>query len=484
MRNETAMTSAPRSRPATGKRDQELYQHTENLGFVPIIRSEEYRYILPESRIARYPTDKRDECKLLVADMRKTDASLPRIRHSVFARLAEELPEGALLVANDSRVIAARLPATKPTGGQAEIFCLEPLSPSRDPAITLAARNEGRCRWKCMTGGRKIASGDILTLYSVGGESTNRQCEARIIAKDGAEALVEFSWSPEEESFAEVLAHFGRTPLPPYIKRADEPQDKTRYQTVYAREDGSVAAPTAGLHFTAEAIENLARKNIAMEYVTLHVGAGTFKPLVAEEARAHDMHEERIFARRETLERLARHALQRENFQRENAQRESGGSGKPIVAVGTTSLRTIESLYWWGVRLLASDNGEGAEERLFVGQWDAFRLQAMFGDKLPAPSVALLSVLEWMRRYGLESASGETKIMLAPGCRFAVADGLITNFHQPESTLILLVAAFLSAGANSSSWQAVYQEALQNDYRFLSYGDSSLLWRAESLGVL
>ena len=440
-------------------------QHTENLPFIPTIRVHDYRYSLPEERIAAYPLAERDASKLLIADMRSNAPDAVQIRHSTFRHIAHEIPSDALLVANDSRVIAARIRMQKKaTGGSAEVLCLQPLSPSPEPALAL--QSTGHCRWQCMVGGRKIVVGDTLiasTAYST--------LTATIVSKEGAEAVVEFSWQPKELSFAAVLEHFGHIPLPPYIKRDDDADDKQRYQTVYAAHDGSVAAPTAGLHFTERVLEDLAQKGIRRAHVTLHVGAGTFKPMNGTEAREHTMHEERIFVGSDVIAQLAE--------QLERNEQSPGGEGRqePIIAVGTTSLRTLESLYWWGVRLLTSDGDAQERDTLDVRQWDALRLQDTFRDKLPSPTLAMRTIQEWLQTRQMDVLTGETQIMITPGYSFAVCDGLITNFHQPESTLMLLVAAFLTA-KSETHWRTVYDAALANGYRFLSYGDSSLLWRA------
>ncbi len=440
-------------------------QHTENLPFIPTIRVHDYRYSLPEERIAAYPLAERDASKLLIADMRGNASDAVQIRHSTFRRIAGEIPSGALLVANDSRVIAARIRMQKKaTGGNAEVLCLQPLSPSSEPALVL--QSTGHCRWQCMVGGRKIAVGDTLIA-----STASASLIATIISKEGAEAVVEFSWQPEELTFASVLEQFGHIPLPPYIKRDDDAADKQRYQTVYAAHDGSVAAPTAGLHFTERVLEDLAQKGIRRAHVTLHVGAGTFKPMSGTEAREHTMHEECIFVERNVIAQLA------EQLERSEQGHDTRVHKEPIIAVGTTSLRTLESLYWWGVRLLTSDSEAQERDTMDVRQWDALRLQDTFREKLPSPALAMRSILKWLQSRQMDVLTGETQIMITPGYSFAVCDGLITNFHQPESTLMLLVAAFLTANGDTH-WRSIYEAALANDYRFLSYGDSSLLWRA------
>ncbi|MCS6807950.1 MAG: S-adenosylmethionine:tRNA ribosyltransferase-isomerase [Bacteroidota bacterium] len=451
-------------------------EHTENLSYIPTIHVADYSYELPEDRIAAYPLAERDASKLLIADMRIHQnvgevfeqfgsECVCRIRHSVFRDIVHELPPSTLLVLNDTRVIAARILMKKEySGGRAELICLSPVSPSTEPAIAL--QSVGRCRWRCMIGGRNIRSGDALVLR-IDTESGSIVVWAVVLDKDGAEALVEFSWQPEELSFATLLDMCGHVPLPPYIGRPEEEYDKTRYQTVYAAHDGSVAAPTAGLHFTDRVLEELKHRGVCIAYVTLHVGAGTFKPISGEDARNHIMHEERICVERSVVESIARQLL-----------KHSRTSQDPVVAVGTTSLRTLESLYWWGVRLIVCDGDARESDTLDIRQWDGFRLQHCFRDKLPSPSVALLAVQEWLQNRKLDTVRGDTQLMVVPGYAFKVCHGLITNFHQPQSTLMLLVAAFLSDGAQTH-WHTVYNEALNNHYRFLSYGDASLLWRRE-----
>jgi S-adenosylmethionine:tRNA ribosyltransferase-isomerase len=313
-----------------------------------------------------------------------------------------------------------------------------------------------------MIGGRKIQVGDILTL-NVQTPRHSFILSAEILAKEGAEAEVKFTWTPENISFAECLQACGHVPLPPYIKRDDEASDKDRYQTVYAAHDGSVAAPTAGLHFTERVLADLRAKHVREERVTLHVGAGTFKPMNADNAAEHVMHEERIYVESSTIATLAKQVEKHE--QTKNA---------PVIAVGTTSMRTLESLYWWGVLLATGQMGASDARELNIRQWDGFQF-AEKESELPSASTALRAVHQWMEHHKMDTLTGETQIMIAPGYTFRICNGLITNFHQPHSTLILLVAAFLADGKNSL-WRAVYNEALERDYRFLSYGDSSLLW--------
>ena len=435
--------------------------------FIPHLTTNDYTYDLPEHRIAAHPLAERDASNLLIADLRDAQLSL---RHSIFRSLAEELPPATMLVVNDSRVIAARILMQKLSGGRAEVLCLSPIAAEahEHADYARALQTQGRVQWWCMVGGRKIQAGDVLTLTFPRTSQTAHETvllEANILRKIGAEADVEFSWKPANITFAECLEACGHVPLPPYIKREDEAADKERYQTVYAAHDGSVAAPTAGLHFTSRVLADLAAKGIREERVTLHVGAGTFKPMTSATIAEHAMHEERVFVEYRTITALA-----------EQLRRHAETGTAPIVAVGTTSMRTLESLYWWGLQLLNNPNTFQTASELAVKQWDAFQALQTH-PALPAPNLVFTRLAEWMQFHHLDTLTGETGIMIAPGYPFQVCDGLITNFHQPESTLILLVAAFLTSGANTQVWRSVYNEALQNGYRFLSYGDSSLLWR-------
>jgi S-adenosylmethionine:tRNA ribosyltransferase-isomerase len=450
----------------------------ENFAFVPRVHTEEYRYDLPPERIAAYPLDDRAGSKLLVAALRQQRSECQMegqiechtechtecytecyIEHHGFRNITTILPSRTLLVMNDSRVIAARIQMQKPTGGAAEVLCLQSLHPSHDPAVAMLEC--GSSTWLCMVGGRNVKKGTTLHL-----ERNGIRLEARIVERSeqsSTEALVRFSWQPEHLSFAEWLDICGEVPLPPYIKRSAEASDKERYQTVYAKHEGSVAAPTAGLHFTNDVLQALERNGVRTERVTLHVGAGTFKPMTSSEANNHTMHYERICVARRTIEMLI-------------AQREDA---LPLVAVGTTSVRTLESLYWWGVRLLANDGNAQAATELTIAQWDAYRMNAEFptlaAQPMPNAATALRAVLAWMQQHELQLVEGETQLMIMPGYRFQLCDALITNFHQPASTLMLLVAAFLSDEHGTSHWRTVYDAALAEQYRFLSYGDSSLL---------
>ncbi|MBL0744955.1 S-adenosylmethionine:tRNA ribosyltransferase-isomerase [Chryseolinea lacunae] len=385
----------------------------------------DYTYALPPERIATYPLEKRDQSKLLVYD-RGT------IRHETFPSIAALLPDNAMLFFNNTKVIPARLHFHKDTGAIIEVFLLHPVLPSS--LVMEAMQAHGTCTWKCTIGNVKRWRDDqplSNTFQGVALEATLRNRE---------EGLVEFHWTTDH-SFAEVVSLAGETPLPPYLHRKPEQNDRERYQTIYSQHDGAVAAPTAGLHFTPEVFDALKQRNIPHDFVTLHVSAGTFQPVKVENAAEHLMHNEQVVIHRENIANLL--------------------AGKYIVPVGTTSMRTLESLYWFGVKLLAN-----REAPFSITQHDPYT----HAGNLPARHEALQAVARHMDDRDLDVLTGETSIYIMPGYTFRVCDALITNFHQPGSTLILLVAAFLG-----EDWRTVYDEALRGDYRFLSYGDSSFL---------
>ena len=391
----------------------------------------DYTYHLPEEKIAIHPLAERDSSKLLVY---KNDS----ITESVYKNIADFIPGNSLLVFNNTKVVEARLLFQKPSGGVIEIFCLEPHEQYND--ITTAMLQQKKVLWKCLIGGAsKWKHGQVLEKKIDG---LILQC--RFIEKLFDCFIVELLWN-DNTSFAEVLHKAGAIPLPPYIKRKAESEDAERYQTVYARFDGSVAAPTAGLHFTPAIFENLKKKNIQTEFVTLHVGAGTFKPVKAETMEEHEMHAEYFEVTKEAIEHLI------------------NNPDKTIIAVGTTSLRTIESLYWLGV--LSSESGVRSQG-FGINQWTPYenRKDISFKD-------ALHSLLARMAKNNLDKLIAKTQIIIAPGYKPKIAKGLITNFHQPESTLLLLVAALIG-----EDWRKVYNYALKNNFRFLSYGDGSLLF--------
>ncbi len=396
----------------------------------------DYTYELPNEKIAKYPLPERDLSKLLVYKNGEYQTSQ-------YQYLADFLPAKSLLVFNNTKVVEARLQFKKSTGGAIEIFCLEP--DDQYPDITTAMLEKGRVLWKCLVGGAKKWKDEILsTAWEI--NNTTVILSARLVERLNDCFLIEFYWTIESLSFAELLHLAGEIPLPPYLNRAAEASDKTTYQTIYAAHDGSVAAPTAGLHFTERLFNRLNEKHIDHCFVTLHVGAGTFKPVKAEKMDEHEMHAEFIDVDIKAIKYLLHHLPH------------------PIIPVGTTSLRTIESLYWLGVKL--SNEDVSPLELLQLSQWDAYDLP-----QFVPTSTALEHLINWLENNQLNRVIAKTQLLIAPGYTLRIAQAIITNFHQPSSTLLLLVAAFIG-----DEWRNVYQYALDNDFRFLSYGDGSLLF--------
>jgi S-adenosylmethionine:tRNA ribosyltransferase-isomerase len=398
------------------------------------ISIESYTYHLPQERIAQHPLAERDSSKLLVyRDDKITDA--------IFKNLPDLLPSESLLVFNTTKVVRARLFLQRETGARIELFCTDAADRSVD--FTAILQQCGHVDIHAFAGNAKRWKEDETLVL----QHDNLQLHATKIAPVEDQWKVRLEWQPEDLQFSEVLEIIGNIPLPPYMNRDEEEDDQDRYQTVFAQQPGSVAAPTAGLHFTEQVLQDLRAKNIHMAEVCLHVGAGTFKPVKSATMNDHVMHREQIVVTYELIERLIAHY------------------GKTIVAVGTTALRTLESLYWFG-RQLVLEPGR-FNDQLFVDQWDPYQ---------PGPDVnpivALRTIKDWMREYHMKELRGYTQLLIAPGYTFKIANALITNFHQPQSTLLLLVAAF-----TNNRHQDIYEHALQNDYRFLSYGDSSLLFR-------
>jgi S-adenosylmethionine:tRNA ribosyltransferase-isomerase len=394
----------------------------------------DFTYQLPESAIAFYPLAERDASRLLVY---RGGA----IGETTYREIAAALPEESLLVFNNTRVVEARLVFRKPSGGKVEIFCLEP--PPECGGMAAAMAQAGAVRWKCLIGGAsKWKAGQVL-VKRIG----EVELEARYLEKENDSFLIQFSWRPVDLSFAELLHRAGGIPLPPYIHRPPEDSDSERYQTIYAQLEGSVAAPTAGLHFTNRVFGSLKDKGIDQLFVTLHVGAGTFLPVKSATLGEHNMHTEFIAVKRETLEGI----------------RQAGITDKRVIAVGTTSARTIESLYWLGVKALREP--EVGLTELVVNQWDAYEQNAGVGT-----DAALKALHQWMDRRDTAELITTTQLLITPGYQWRLAAGLITNFHQPGSTLLLLVASLIG-----EDWKRVYQYALEHDFRFLSYGDGCLL---------
>lgn len=400
---------------------------------------EAYRYPLPVECIAQSPLGRRDASKLLVVH-----SGSGEVEHHVFNELPgilTTIPGTPHLVFNQTKVVAARLYLRKPTGGAVELLLTRPLSPSTDPQVVLGSTASST--WECMIGGKNVRADMVL-----GDETSTFQ--ARVVERKGAEAIVQLSWQTDE-ALSQVLDTIGHVPLPPYITRPDDGADKQRYQTVFAKDEGSAAAPTAGLHFTSELLETLRTQNISRSTLTLHVGLGTFKPVDADNAIDHVMHKEDVVIQLAMLDEL----LQTLN-----------NTAPFIIPVGTTAMRSLESAYWLGVQLLAGRSLE--QEPIVVPQFIAF------DESLPHARAAdaFYALRTWMQEQGLTTLSFQTQLMIAPGARIGVVGGLITNFHQPGSTLLLLVATLLG-----ERWRAVYQEAIDSRYRFLSYGDAMLVIR-------
>ncbi len=400
------------------------------------ININDFDYSLSDERIARFPLENRDESKLLVC--KKTEL----ITHT-FDELPNLLPNNTLLIFNNTKVIHARLLFKKETGSIIEIFCLEPAENTLD--IQLAFQQKGSCVWKCFVGNNKRWKDICIEKQFEYNGKTHTIKAKRKQAIENA-WIIEFSWDNKSLSFAEVLDRLGVIPLPPYLNREAVETDNTRYQTVYAAENGSVAAPTAGLHFTDTTFNKLKLKGVQCENLTLHVGAGTFKPVSSETIDQHTMHSENIYIEQSVIKKLI------ENID------------KNIIPVGTTSMRTLESLYWFGVKLYV---GEQDYEELNVYQWDAY--QEKYNIAITA-KMALQSVLTFMNDRKMDVLNGQTQMMILPGYQFKIAKGIVTNFHQPRSTLLLLIAALVG-----EKWKEIYNYALENNYRFLSYGDSCLL---------
>ncbi|PID91576.1 MAG: S-adenosylmethionine tRNA ribosyltransferase [Bacteroidetes bacterium] len=398
----------------------------------PQIDMKAFHYALPPERIASYPRVRRDDSNLLIYRH-------GHIAKAPFRELPALLPEGSWLVFNNTRVIQARLQFRKESGARIEVFCLEPVSPAvYEEAFTVS----GRCIWKCMVGNaRKWKQEAIYLQLNLGGNTL--RMEARKTGREGSAFLVEFRW-PAGPDFGQLLDAAGSTPIPPYLNRSAEEADKHCYQTVYGSTKGSVAAPTAGLHFTHTLLDELQRRGLKREELTLHVGAGTFVPVKGREGRSHVMHAEQVLVPLSFLK---------------NWKMKTEG----LIAVGTTSVRSLESLYWLGVKLLG--NQQEDSDSLLLEQWENEKLRQ---DVPLAESIACL--IAYCEGHQLENLVFSTRIMITPGYCFRTLSGLITNFHQPGSTLLLLIAAFIG-----SDWKAVYDFALANDFRFLSYGDSSLL---------
>ncbi|HOB83479.1 MAG TPA: S-adenosylmethionine:tRNA ribosyltransferase-isomerase [Bacteroidales bacterium] len=398
-----------------------------------ILNIDDYDYVLPGDRIAQYPVAVRDLSKLLVY----RNGS---ISSDTFRNITEYLPSGSLMVFNNTRVIRARLLFEKNTGSIIEILLLEPSAPSGYEEIFAS---HGNVEWKCIIGNlKKWKKGELSLTFLTNGREYKLTASRE--GQSGEAWLVRFRWHPSDISFAEVIGCAGHIPLPPYVNRKDEDTDYIRYQTVFGKMDGSVAAPTAGLHFTENVFADILNKGIRTTEITLHVGAGTFKPVKSKDIRDHVMHREHFSVSRDTLEMLLSY------------------HGR-IIAVGTTTIRTLESIFWLGIRSLNSPLS--GEIDLFTGQWEPYYTET----ERPVHE-ALDSLLKRMKAHGTDVIHASTEVMIIPGYRFRMIRGMVTNFHQPGSTLLLLVSAWVG-----NDWKKIYNFALANDYRFLSYGDSSIL---------
>lgn len=399
------------------------------------IRISDYNYDLPDERIAKFPIAQRDHSKLLVYKHGE-------VSDDSFYHLPDYLPEGALMVFNNTKVIQARMHFRKETGALIEVFLLEPADPTD---YELMFQLTSHCSWLCMIGNlKKWKEGTLKRDFNIKGQPLTLTATRRQMV--GNSHWVDLEWNNANVTFAEILEEVGELPIPPYLNRDTEESDKTTYQTVYSKIKGSVAAPTAGLHFTEDVLHAIDEKGIDREEVTLHVGAGTFKPVKSEEIEGHEMHTEYICVRKETLEKLIAHDAK-------------------AIAVGTTSVRTLESLYYMGCRV--ARNPELSEGELHIDQWEPYEERA--GEEI-APKEALQHLLSWLERHHLPALHSSTQIIIAPGYEYKIVKMLVTNFHQPQSTLLLLVSAFVKG-----DWHKIYDYALAHDFRFLSYGDSSLL---------
>lgn len=413
------------------------------------IHISDYNYDLPDSRIAKFPVSPRDTSKLLVYRHGE-------ISDDIFYNLPKYLPQKSLMVFNNTKVIQARMHFRKETGALIEVFLMEPAAPTD---YELMFQTRGECSWLCMVGNlKKWKEGSLVRTFDVAGSTINFKATMRRDIIDtksgGTNYWVDFAWDNPQVSFAEILDAVGELPIPPYLNRETQDSDKTTYQTVYSKIKGSVAAPTAGLHFTDKVLAAIDAAGFRREELTLHVGAGTFKPVKSEEIDGHTMHTEYVCVRRDTLQTLLDYDC-------------------CAIAVGTTSVRTLESLYYMGVKLEA--NPDAAEEDLHVCQWEPYEKAdgtPVGGNLIDGitPQKAISNIIAWLDKNNLKTLHSSTQIIIAPGYEYKIVKVLVTNFHQPQSTLLLLVSAFLKG-----DWRNVYDYALSHDFRFLSYGDSSIL---------
>jgi S-adenosylmethionine:tRNA ribosyltransferase-isomerase len=397
------------------------------------IHISDYNYLLPDDKIAKFPKEQRDQSKLLVYQSGK-------IKEDIFYNLPKYLPKNSLMIFNNTKVIQARLHFKKVSGALIEIFLLEPSMPTD---YELMFQTKGYCEWLCLIGNlKKWKEGILVKEFIYNGETV--RIEATKKESIGTSHKVALKWDNTSLSFAELIDLIGELPIPPYLNRETEESDKTTYQTIYSKINGSVAAPTAGLHFTNNVLQDLDSYGIEREELTLHVGAGTFKPVKSEELSGHDMHTEYISVSKQTLEKLLSY-------------------DSSAIAVGTTSVRTLESLYYMGVKL--HSNPDLSEQELHITQWEPYKVKSSL-----TATEAIEEIIKYLDRNNVSTLHSSTQIMIAPGYNYKIVKLLITNFHQPQSTLLLLVSAFVKG-----NWKTIYDYALAHDFRFLSYGDSSLL---------
>jgi S-adenosylmethionine:tRNA ribosyltransferase-isomerase len=411
------------------------------MDWMPALPLNEFMYDLPQEKIAQYPAQQRDASKLLIYRNNK-------ITDELFKNITSYLPADGLMIFNETKVIQARLFFSKETGADIEIFCLEPVLPAAE--IQIAFAQKSGVIWKCFVGNsKKWKSGQLRRAFSLKNKTGHLLAER--IERNSQFSLIRFDWAPEDVTFSEILEAAGIVPLPPYVLRPETESDKVRYQTIYAQTHGSVAAPTAGLHFTDHVLNEIKTKGIKTDKVTLHVGAGTFKPITGHNISRHVMHTEKITIKRQTIQNLLKNLA------------------NPIILVGTTTVRTLESLYWFGVKSIVDKD---RSDLINTGQWDPYNPR--YNRNLPVKE-SLEKVMEIIEMQQMDSISGQTQLMIVPGYSFKLTDFLITNFHMPGSTLLLLVSAF-----TGNNWKMVYDHALKNNYRFLSYGDSCLFSKSGS----
>lgn len=435
------------------------------------IEIKNYDYPLPDERIAKYPLSQRDQSKLLVwhpsPSLNADGTRGGSIEEHHFFNLPDQIPDGSMIVFNNTRVIQARLHFRKPTGGVVEVFCLEPEAP-KDYQQNFASEHE--CVWTCLVGNsKKWKEGSLsISVQLKDGRDVTLYCERA--GELGPSQKIRFYWNGGEEtpiSFAQLLDAMGELPIPPYLNRETEEKDKETYQTVYSRIKGSVAAPTAGLHYTPEVLDQLQQKGCSLQYLTLHVGAGTFKPVKSETIEGHDMHTEFISVPRQVIENIHDFLCTRK-------------PGAKLIATGTTSVRTLESLFYIGEKLDAfrlNNGGEWASlvhpEDMIVHQWEPYDLEHAM-----TLTDSLSVILDYLKATGQDTLVTATQILIAPGFQYRLIDGIVTNFHMPQSTLLLLVSALVDgASLEGENWHNIYRYALGHDFRFLSYGDSSILFR-------